>query len=721
MTSSEPNPPLLAYSNVMSVRPGGSIAFKVSSSAGQPFSARLVRSISADPNPDGPGIVEEDASRYFAQAEFPSREQPFYPGSYAMGVSALDLDAGGELAFGATVFPTRLGPDRQTIMSIGALDLALDKDMRLVLGENGETLTAGPCIPLRTWVRVVARLTPDAVTLSCAPCSGGETAHEAIQRSGVGMRHHGVPTIAARLDEGRVKDHFNGKIEAPVILRDGETVASWDFAKDISSSVARAGKGPDLKLVNYPTRAVTGASWDASEMNWTHKPEHYAAIHFHDDDIYDFGWETSFTFTVPRDMPSGIYVMRLECGEAWDAVPFFVVEPLGRPRARLCVLVSTFTYVIYGNHARPDYAPEWQDRTRDWGAYPFNPVKHTNYGLSTYNYHADGSGICHASHRRPLFNLRPGYLTFGKTPCSGLRHFQADSHLISWLHAKGIEYDVVTDAELHRDGVAALAAYDVVTTGSHPEYHTSNTLDALRSYRDNGGHLLYLGANGFYWRIAVHSENDSLFEIRRAEDGIRAWAAEPGEYYNAFDGTYGGLWRRNARAPQDLVGIGFAAQGEFVGDPYQRLCHDPQYDWIFAGIEDDILGDFGLSGGGAAGFELDHMDHRLGTPKSAVLLARSVSRDNEFMLVPEEQLTHLTNLTGGPEQDALHAEMVYFELPRGGSVFSTGSITFCGCLPSNNFENNISRLLENVLRRKLGDPKQDRQPTADELVLETKE
>jgi N,N-dimethylformamidase len=58
-------------------------------------------------------------------------------------------------------------------------------------------------------------------------------------------------------------------------------------------------------------------------------------------------------------------------------------------------------------------------------------------------------------------------------------------------------------------------------------------LDALRDYRDNGGHLHYLGGNGFYWRIAVHSENDGLLEIRRAEDGIRAWAAEAGEYYNA--------------------------------------------------------------------------------------------------------------------------------------------------------------------------------------------
>jgi len=146
------------------------------------------------------------------------------------------------------------------------------------------------------------------------------------------------------------------------------------------------------------------------------------------------------------------------------------------------------------------YEPSWQNRIKDWGAYPNNPAEYRHYGLSTYNNHSDGSGICHASHLRPLFNTRPGYLTWSTTPCSGLRHIPADSHLISWLHAKGYDYDIVTDEALQADGLAAVAGYAAVLTGSHPEYHTAQTLDALESYRDTGGALLYLGGNGFYWR-----------------------------------------------------------------------------------------------------------------------------------------------------------------------------------------------------------------------------
>ncbi|GFE64667.1 N,N-dimethylformamidase beta subunit family domain-containing protein [Litoreibacter roseus] len=706
MSGQKENPPLLGYCEQMSARPGETLEFKVSSSVKSPVTARLVRSISADPNPDGPGIVEEDASAFFEPTSFPSTHQPFFPGSYAVASQAISVAGRHDITLSAVVFPTLRSDRPQTVLSIGNLDLQIDTDGALALGAGDQVTTSGQPLKLRQWVMLEATLGANRLLLRHVPIgrtSGPavETTHD-IQSD---LTTLGRPVVAAKmLSDGAATQHFSGKIEAPSVSVDGTCVAEWDFSKEISTTTVAAQTGPELQLVNFPTRAMTSSAWDGSEMNWTHKPAHYAAIHFHEDDIYDFKWQTSFDFAVPDDMPSGVYIMRLEADGHEDAIPFFVCPKLGRPTAKLCVLVSTFTYAVYGNHARPDYDPSWQDRMDEWQAYPHNPVDHQNYGLSTYNYHSDGSGICHASHRRPLFNLRPGFLTFGATSCSGLRHFQADGHLISWLHAKGIDYDLVTDMDLHRDGFGAIKGYRAVTTATHPEYHTKNSLDALRNYRDGGGHLLYLGANGFYWRIAIHEENDSLLEIRRAEDGIRAWAAEPGEYYNAFDGTYGGLWRRNARPPQDLVGIGFAAQGDFTGDPYVRTCRDPAYDWIFDGIEDDVIGDFGFSGGGAAGFELDHIDGHLGTPDSAVLLARSVTRDEDFMLVPEEQLTHLTNLSGGPEADALHADMIHFDVPGGGSVFATGSITFCGCLPWNNFENNVSQLLQNVMRRKLSDP-----------------
>ena len=304
-----------------------------------------------------------------------------------------------------------------------------------------------------------------------------------------------------------------------------------------------------------------------------------------------------------------------------------------------------------------------------------------------------------------MLNVRVGYLTYPGEPerASGLRHFPADTHLIGWLEAKGHAYDIVTDWELHQEGVDVLRGYSVVMTGSHPEYHTANTLDALEGYRNQGGRLCYLGGNGFYWKVALSTEKDGVIEIRRGEGGIRAWAAEPGEYYNQFDGEYGGMWRRNGRPPQHLCGVGFTAQGNFHGSHYRKRADaaDSRAAWILAGLDNDTFGDHGFSGHGAAGFELDRADKLLGTPEHAVVIASSEDHPPEtpWILVPEEMLTHIATLPGEPVKDLIRADMTFFEVPNGGAVFSVGSITFCGSLGTDNFDNDVSTLLDNVVLR----------------------
>jgi len=698
---------IAGYSDKLSARPGETISFSVSSKATSDFTATLHRSISADPNPKGPGIVEEDASKYFEPASFASRYQSFTPGSFAQ--SKLDLQANikSDLVIKFWFMPTVLLARDQTLLSWGVISISLDQHGIITTKLKTDILLSSlVAVKIHNWYSLEIKLSASgAAILDIRHSANSEACQRATKEddpvTGKGklfpISIKAPIRIAASFRDA--PSCFNGKIEAPEILADGKLIAKWDFSQGISSLSVKTKTGPDLLLKNAPTRGVTGRKWDATEFCWRHKPEHYAAIAFHDDDIYDFDWDTDFKLKIPNDMPSGIYVMRIAADGHYDAMPFFVCPPLGKRQANLCVLVSTFTYTIYGNHARPDFAPSWLERITAWNAYPHNPSRFKHYGLSTYNNHTDGSGICHASHKRVLFNLRPGYSTFGQSTCSGLRHFQADSHLISWLHNQQIDYDIITDDELDRDGLAAIAGYKAVMTGTHPEYHTNKTLNALQEYRDSGGGLIYLGGNGFYWRIARHEEDESLLEIRRSEDGIRAWAAEPGEYYNAFDGNYGGLWRRNGRPPQQLVGIGFTAQGNFVGMPYRRTCFDSEFDWVFEGIEDKIIGDFGFSGHGAAGFELDRRDGKLDQGMEITTLAQSFDEKNQFVLVPEEVLTHLTNLSGGPEAEVKRADMVYFKTATGGQVFATGSITFCGSLPWNEYNNNISTLLGNVVSK----------------------
>lgn len=721
----------------------------------------LTHSICADPNPAGPGMIERNADRWFSPASVTVCEQDFQPGSYGVtDVFGLPVGTV-SLQLQANFWPTLLEDSRQCIVSYGALSLCAGADHRLSMQAGDHVIQLQHRLAEHHWYRAIVDLQRPVesnddsesgealirATVSLHAVNGDrlslleelvvhlpQAAVSALfggmHAIGVatGFRHEEVTTPVKARKPLTDTCFFNGKIEAPSLSfgdasGDKRGAVSWDFSADMGSTrvpailthsalthaaenrlvttedtVSGTGGGLlALQLHNLPARAMTGSRWQAQEMCWRQAPELYAAIHFHDDDIVDFDWKTTFSYTIPHGMPSGVYVMHARNGSHEDAMPFYVCPPLHARSNRVCVLIPTFTYAIYGNHARPDWQPSWKDKMRDWGAYPYNPAEYRDYGLSTYNNHHDGSGICHASHLRPLFNLRPGYITFGNTTCSGLRHFQADSHLLAWLDHNDIGFDVITDRELHDEGLASIAGYELLLTTTHPEYHTSRTLDALTEYRDSGGHLCYLGGNGFYWRIAVHQEHPDALEIRRAEDGIRAWAAEPGEYYHAFDGQYGGLWRRNGRPPQALCGLGFSAQGQFNGSYYRRRPVSDDLLWLFDGIDEDIIGDFGLCGGGAAGFELDRVDSHLGTPDNATVLASSENHGEDFILVPEEMLTHLTTLPGPPARDLLRADIIWFEVPGGGSVFSVGSITFCGSLPHNGYENPVSQLLRNVV------------------------
>lgn len=119
-------------------------------------------------------------------------------------------------------------------------------------------------------------------------------------------------------------------------------------------------------------------------------------------------------------------------------------------------------------------------------------------------------------------------------------------------------------------------------------------------------------------------------------------------------------------------------------------------------IGGDVIGDYGLCAGGAAGFELDRSHWRLGTPMNAVIVARSGPLPASFFTVFEE-LYGKDTLTGEDPAAMARGEIVYFDTPGGGAVFSVGSITFCGSLwHDGDWQGPVSRMLENVVRRFAG-------------------
>ena len=349
-----------------------------------------------------------------------------------------------------------------------------------------------------------------------------------------------------------------------------------------------------------PMRAVTGYNWTGREVDPRLAPKEYGAIYFHDDDLDDANWEVDFELTVPGTWKSGIYAARLTAGTISDDIPFYVRPAVGKASADAAYLIPTMTYLAYGNYRAKDRSHDEHGVMRQPLFQPLETYldEHPELAMSLYDFHTDGSGCCYSSRRRPMPNMRPSYRW---SLVGGPRHFSADLYMVDWLEAQGFAYDVFTDEDLHFDGLELLKAYKVVITGTHPEYWTTPMLDALETYLAQGGRLMYLGGNGFYWVTSVDPKRAHMIEVRRGMGGTRGWESAPGEEYHSTTGELGGLWRHRGRAPNRIAGIGFAAQG---WDGRARVMFTPGFrycaEFIFDGIdENEVIAILPILGGAA--------------------------------------------------------------------------------------------------------------------------
>lgn len=721
-------PDLIGYVTPLSAAPGGTLEFKISSQGDRPVSARAFRLMCCDPNPKGPGIKAEAADFGLAK-EYACTAQPAFLGSCGFGAVALSGDHKG-VKVALKVMPTLQSSTLQTLFALqnadgtagvtvairdgGVFLRRLDQDLEHLMDVD---------LPTGRWSSLEVVFDEKGVSVAVSPVlrkAAAEAAYATIADVTCAVLAGADHICLAALWHGQPHYTFNGLIENPSIslLAEGmqgtgqgaawDVLSSWNFGGDARQTFVpdEQAAGRELSLINMPNRAVRSSAWSGRNMDWKQVPEEYAAIAFHSDDLSDCGWQTMIQIQVPAHMRSGVYGLEIDNGVGTDTIPFYVTPGEGTPRQRIVFLAPTFTYMAYANFARGNFAGELSERVTAWNAYPHNPDEVGAYGYSTYSRHPDGTGITLSSRLRPILTMRPQNLIYFDAKGSGLRHFPADSHLTDWLEEKGFAFDVITDEDLDRDGLAALSPYDVVLTGTHPEYQTRRTIEALIAYREAGGNLMYLGGNGFYWKIGRNDDMPHLIEVRRAEGGMRVWASAPGEYYHQLDGEYGGLWRRNGIPPQKVAGVGFTAEGAFEGSYYLRTPASYRDDlaFLFKGISpDERIGDFGLSGGGAAGFEIDQAATDLGTPDFATVVAFSEGHGPSFHTTFEELL--LPGVFDGlpRDQGGISANIVYGRSETAGGLFAVGSITFCGSLSHNNYDNNVSRLLENCLRSFLDD------------------
>ncbi|BFM14814.1 N,N-dimethylformamidase [Maricurvus nonylphenolicus] len=735
---------LLGYTDRLTVRPGESIDFKVSSQIKGNYEAQLVRLINADSQSTSSNFKEELINAQ-VNGQYPSQQQEIAPGSYIAIDDSSALDNLSSFTLSFRFKSTLPGFSKQQLL--GRWNEAEQEGWGVQLDENGYMsfvssshgkslkISIDQVVPYNEWVQATLKVDTSKNTVqiywsqivqSSFQSVGKKLHWEAEGALSHELNHTAAPFIMAaaysgNLTSGRIRPGlcYSGRLEEPYIysciLNDEEVIAAnngvrspelnawleadWDFTKGIGTTTISDLSVNRLhgKTYNLPVRAVKASNWNGEYHDWKHCPSQYNAIHFHDDDLYDCGWETDFTYHVDDDLKSGIYAMRLRQGETEEYLPFFVAAKRDKPQAKLAFLVPTFTYMAYANNhlmenLRNMVGADKHTSHKFMGSpgidvYDTEMCDNYEVGRSTYDLHSDGSPVHHSSWLRPILNMRP------KTT---LWTFCADLLFVDWLEKKNIDYDIITDDLLQEEGIDLLSNYHVIMTGNHPEYPTTEHMDAIQAYMDQGGRFMYMGGNGFYWRSAVHKELPGVIEVRRGRVGTCPWKSEIGEVVMAFSGEQGALWKENGRPPQQLFGVGFVAQG--YGPSYYRVldeARESRAGFILEGVSNEIIGDYGIFGG-AAGEEIDHTNPAYGTPPHTIVLARSENHGPGMLYVLEEM-----NMTYPLEayKPLIYAEVAFFETPNGGAMFTVGSMTWCGSLSHNNYENDVSIMTQNVINR----------------------
>ncbi len=735
---------IVGYSDQISVQPLENINFMVSCEPKiKIIYSKIVKLIHGDCNPDGPGYKDEEVKIY-GKKKHKAIHQKINSGSCILIPLIKKTKLNKDFSFITFIYPTLNKNNKQSIIASNYLNkesfnLFINNKFSLQLNINKKNvLKLKSNFKLKHWYLVGFKYSAlnHEIKLFKYPVKH-ENCETEVKKKKLYIKSIAFENcislassiISYKNNLVTSSNCYNGKIDNPKflninlsenhlsfiakqpnkIINKKNIFCSWDFSKFISSEkiIDTGNLKFDGFTYNLPARAMKGINWNGTEFNWKLKPSHYSSIHFHDDDIYDSKWKKTFHWKVPSNFASGLYCAHIfDSKNNEDHIPFVIRPSKKNIKNKVVFLLPTASYMAYANdhNAVNGYKYEMlMGRLTVLQPEDLFVDQHREYGLSMYDTHSDGSGVCYSSRLRPILNMRPKYSSSNGGVGSGLWQFNADTHIIDWLEEQNIEYDVITDEDLEKEGFNLLKHYNVLITASHPEYHSTKVWDAVYHYQQFGGNMMYLGGNGWYWRIVWHSKLNGVIEVRRAEGGVRSWEAEPGEYYHSFNGEYGGLWRRLGRPPNILLGIGFSAQGFDISSYYKRTKQSylKEVSFIFDGVKDNIIGNFGLVGGGAAGLELDRYDQNLGSPPDAYVLASSANHSDLYLGVTEEIGVNMPNLSGS-QNPQVKADIIYFQRKSGAKIFSTGSIAWAGSLSHNHYKNNISKITLNILNNFIG-------------------
>ncbi|MCA9712233.1 MAG: hypothetical protein KDK70_40730, partial [Myxococcales bacterium] len=451
------------------------------------------------------------------------------------------------------------------------------------------------------------------------------------------------------------------------------------------------------ELVNRGTWMIGGPSYEGEVPRFSTYDPTTDALRGHglrlaSDDLYDCRWRAVHAVRIPAEAPPGYYVARFEHeldGVACEQHVTFVVRRGPRePAPPLLVLAATNTWRAYGatpfaqGHHEP--APVWLPEGRPDQPEPEPSPRLPAFGL--YRPHAAGQGTYAVGLRVPNPAAGPCVRLAASPDYAHLA--RADLYTTAWLERRGHDFDLVTDLDLHREP-DRLGRHRVLVIGGHAEYWSDAMYEGVARFLAAGGRLLCLSGNAIFWRVSIDLD-ELVIECRKVDcAGAQVPAHRRGEAWHSLDGRRGGLMRECDRPAARLTGLDTLGAidpqpGRFGPYVVEEGCDHP------------LLRAAGLAPGDSLGeAPRDHPASVAGGHEADVSLATlrriQVEPDPPGASAPEPP-RGLTILARGHHWDVratiadyflreidppelLGAEIVHWERPEGGQVFSVGAVS----------------------------------------------
>jgi len=355
---------------------------------------------------------------------------------------------------------------------------------------------------------------------------------------------------------------------------------------------------------------------------------------------------------------SGLYYFHASTASgAFFSFPWIVAP--GQPTCKLAVLASNITWNAYNafggrsNYIHADRFPPTPTVNSRQELKRYTDPEHLHYDCEAYD-------PLSFDRPEPINSIAASERVIDPIEGRAACHVApAEWRFLAWLEREQFACDLYAETQFHY-GDLDLSDYKALVISTHPEYWSRSMYQRLKRWVfEEGGKLLYLGGNGINCEVefidgtTIICRNGDQREMNRRKLESRFHLRHESE--------------------ANLLGVVFTEAGAMTAAPFRVV--DAEH-WVFAGTHlsaGEVFGQRSLHRrceGGASGHETDKISPS--SPKNVRLLAQGTNRDN-----------------GG-------AQMIYYDTPSGGEVFSAGSITWTSSVL---VDDAVSKITANVIRR----------------------